>query len=70
MTQNTNKTVAIADKFLLSFEEASKYFGIGENKLRAMAEYEQNPDWILWNGCRKLIKRVRLEQILLESETI
>lgn len=64
------KEVNLENKFLLTFDEASKYFGIGENKLRNMADYEENPDWVLYNGCRKLIKRVRLEQILLESETI
>lgn len=65
-----DRRVDLKDKFLLTFEEASRYFGIGENKLRNMADYEENPDWILQNGCRKLIKRVRLENILLESETI
>ena len=64
------KEVNLENKFLLTFDEASKYFGIVENKLRNMADYEENPDWVLYNGCRKLIKRVRLEQILLESETI
>lgn len=66
----STKNVAIGDKFLLTFDEASRYFGIGENKLRKMADFEENPDWVLYNGCRRLIKRVRLEQILLESETI
>lgn len=62
--------VNIADKFLLTFTEASQYFGIGENKLRSMASLEQNPDWLLYNGSRQLIKRVRLEQILMTAETI
>lgn len=64
------ETVKIADKFLLTFAEASQYFGIGINKLRRMAELEQNPDWVLNNGYRPLIKRVRLEELLLNSETI
>lgn len=64
------KNVAIPDKFLLTFEEAARYFGIGENKLRRMADFEENPDWILYNGKRRLIKRVRLEQILMNAETI
>lgn len=64
------KVVPLPEKFLLTFEEASRYFGIGENKLRNMADYEENPSWVLWNGSRRLIKRVRLEQILLNSETI
>lgn len=66
----TNKTMNIADKFLLTFAEASQYFGIGENKLRNMAELQQNPDWVIYNGRRKLIKRERLEKLLLDSETI
>lgn len=64
------KTVNTADKFLLTFAEASQYFNIGENKLRNMAEIQQNPDWVIYNGSRKLIKRVRLEQILMNAETI
>ena len=65
-----NKTVEIHNKVLLSFEEAAKYSGIGENKLRALADSEERPSWILYNGSHRLVKRVRLEQILLESETI
>ena len=64
------KNVPLPEKFLLTFEEASKYFGIGENKLRNLADTEKKPSWVLWNGSRRLIKRVKLEQILLESETI
>ncbi len=65
-----NKTVNIENTFLLTITEASQYFNIGENKLRNMASLEQNPDWIVYNGYRRLIKRVRLEEILLKSETI
>ena len=64
------ETTSLSDKFLLTFPEASQYFNIGENKLRNMASLEQNPDWIVYNGYRRLIKRVKLEKILLESETI
>ena len=41
------KEVNLENKFLLTFDEASKYFGIGENKLRNMADDEENPDWVL-----------------------
>lgn len=58
-----NKSISISDKFLLSFEEASTYFGIGINKLRAMAQ--DSPDWCVWNGQRRLIKREKLEKYLL-----
>lgn len=63
-----NKNVEIKDKFLLTIDEAAKYFNIGENKLRVLCE--GNPDFVLLNGCRRLIKRVRFEKILLESDTI
>lgn len=68
--KNTDNNISIKDKFLLTFTEASQYFGIGEGKLRNMANIEENPSWILYNGQRALIKRVQLEKILLESETI
>lgn len=64
------QTVEIKDKVFLTFTEASQYFGIGEAKLRNMASIERNPSWLLWNGQRALIKRVQLERILLDSESI
>lgn len=64
------QNVPISEKFLLSFEEASSYFGVGINKLRSMANNSSNPDWVLNNGGHRLIKRVRLEKILLEAESI
>lgn len=64
-------SIRLSEKFLLSFEEASLYFGIGENKLRNMAGYKERiPNWIVMNGTHKLIKRSKLEEFLLEAETI
>lgn len=57
-------------KFLLTFEESSRYFGIGENKLRNMASYGNTPDWVVHNGKRMLIKRELFEKYLLNAETI
>lgn len=48
--------INLSDKFLLTFTEASKYFGIGEGKLRNMANIEENPSWILYNGQRAFNK--------------
>jgi len=64
------RTTNVSEKFLLTFDEAASYFGIGRNKLRNMASYGDPPDWLLRNGNRTLIKRVRLEQYLLDAETI
>ena len=59
-----------SEKFLLTFDEAASYFGIGRNKLRRMASYGDPPDWVLHNGKKTLIKRVLLEKYLLDAETI
>ncbi len=55
-----NKMVSLSEKFLLTFEEASAYFGIGESKLRNMASYKERiPNWLVMNGTHKLIKRTK-----------
>lgn len=64
------RTTNVSEKFLLTFDEAASYFGIGRNKLRSMASYGDPPDWLLRNGNRTLIKRVLLEKYLLDAETI
>lgn len=64
------RTTNVSEKFLLTFDEAASYFGIGRNKLRSMASYGDPPAWLLRNGNRTLIKRVLLEQYLLDAETI
>lgn len=57
-----------SEKFLLTFEEAAKYFHIGENKLRALAN--DNPKWVIANGSHKLIKRVLFEEAILKAWSI
>lgn len=64
------RTTNASEKFLLTFDEAASYFGIGRNKLRNMASYGESPDWVLHNGNKTLIKRVLLEKYLLDAETI
>lgn len=47
----------------LTLEEADAYFGIGREKLKQISESEDCP-FVLWNGTRRLFKRVRLEEYL------
>ena len=43
-----NRTdVPIWEKYTLTIEEASKYFRIGENKLRKFAEENPTAGWVL-----------------------
>ena len=57
------KEVPIADKALLTIEEASAYFNIGSNKLRTLTNDENCP-YVLWIGSKRLIKRIPFEEFL------
>ena len=41
----SNNDVPIWEKYTLTIEEASKYFRIGENKLRRLAEENPSAGW-------------------------
>ena len=56
--------VPIWEKYTLTIEEASKYFRIGENKLRKLAEENPRASWILLNGNRIQIKRRQFEKLV------
>ena len=63
--ENSNKfNIPIWEKYTLSIEEATEYFRIGENKLRALANDFKDADWLLWNGNRMQIKRKLFENFL------
>ena len=59
-----NTDVPIWEKYTLTIEEASKYFRIGENKLRRLAEENPNAGWVIMNGNRIQIKRKQFEKII------
>lgn len=54
----------------LQIEEASKYFRIGENKLRRLAEENPTAGWVILNGNRIQIKRKQFEKIIDSIDTI
>lgn len=62
--------VPIWECYTLTIEEASHYFGIGENKLRRLADQNKNANWLLMNGNRIQIKRKQFEKIIDEIDTI
>ena len=59
-----NADVPIWEKYTLTIEEASKYFRIGEKKLRKIAEENQTASWVIMNGNRVQIKRKQFEKII------
>lgn len=56
--------VPIWEKYTLTIEEASKYFRIGEHKLRRLAEENLTSGWVLMNGNRIQIKRKKFEKVI------
>ncbi len=57
-TESTKKyKVPIYKKVCLSIEEAAAYFGIGENRLRAIVKDNKHEDFVLWIGNQVRIKR-------------
>lgn len=59
-----NTDVPIWEKYTLTIEEASKYFRIGEKKLRKLAEANIDAGWVIVNGNRIQIKRKQFEKII------
>lgn len=56
--------IPIWERYTLTIEEASKYFRIGENKLRRLAEENKNANWLIMNGNRIQMKRKQFEKII------
>ena len=56
--------IPIWERYTLTIEEASKYFRIGENKLRRLAEENKNANWLIMNRNRIQIKRKQFEKII------
>lgn len=56
--------IPIWERYTLTIEEASKYFRIGENKLRRLAEENKNTNWLIMNGNRIQVKRKQFEKII------
>lgn len=63
------KEIPIWEKSNLTLEEAAAYFNIGVNKLREMTN-DDHCKFVLWNGGKRLIKRIALEQYLTEMFSV
>lgn len=54
----------LANKFVLTFDQALQYFEIGERRLRRLMAENADASWILWVGNRHYIKRPLFEKYL------
>ena len=57
------KEVPIWEKSNLTLEEAAAYSGVGINKLRKLTD-DDNCEFVLWVGTKRLIKRKKLDEYL------
>lgn len=64
------KEVPIWEKANLTLEEAAAYFNIGINKMRRMTDSKECERFIIWDGNRRLIKRVLFEDFLNQAYSI
>lgn len=67
---NKENSVPVWHKYSLTITEASNYFNIGEKKLRQMVQENATADFLLNNGVKVLIKRMKFEQFLDETCSI
>lgn len=67
--EEKEQAVPVWQKSLLTLEEAAAYTGIGANKLRKMSE-SKNCDFVIWVGCRRMLKREKLNDYLLKSFSV
>ena len=61
-------TIPLSEKYNLTVSEASQYFNIGQDKLRKILD--DNPDFIMMNGVKVLVKRKKFEKYLDEIFSI
>mgnify|MGYP001187658359 CR=1 FL=1 len=61
--------IPVWEKSNLTLEEAAAYTGIGINKLREISN-DENCDFVLWNGTKRLIKRRKLDEYFDEAYSI
>ena len=64
MCMDNEKRVPLWHKYSLTIREASEYFNLGEKKLRQIIQEQPEEDFILNNGTKVLIKRVKFEQFM------
>lgn len=65
-----DELVPVKDKYMLTIKEATKYFNIGENKLRKLVEEHKDAPFIFYNGERLLVKRKKFEKFLDDTDAI
>ena len=64
ITPNIRNQIPLWERYTLPVEEAAIYFRVGQNKLRRIIQESPDADFIIWNGNRPQIKRIKFEQYI------
>lgn len=64
-----SESIKLEQKCLLTLEEAAKYTGLGQHKLREISN-DDNCDFVLWNGTKRMFKREKLKAYLYGAYSI
>lgn len=56
--------MTLETSYTLTVREASKYFNIGEHKLRRIINENIDAQFVVWNGTRPMIKRRKFEEYI------
>ncbi len=62
--------VPIWEKYALTITEAAQYFNLGEKKIRQLVREYEDSDFILHNGNKALIKRMKFEEFMNETSSV
>ena len=62
--------VPLRERYAMSVEEAAEYFGLGQKKIRRLAEDNPHAGFGLHNGNRLMIKRKAFEAFLDELDSV
>lgn len=62
--------IPLWQKYNLTIQEASAYFGIGQTKLRKIVDNNSDAVYILMNGTKVLIKRRLFEEFIDATSSI
>jgi len=68
-TEEKRNAVPIWERVTLTLEEAAAYTGIGINKLREMSD-QKNCEYVMWVGNRRMLKRKKLEEYLINQYSV
>jgi len=68
--KNIEERIPVWEKFNLTINEASKYFNLGEKKIRFLAEEYDGCGFVLRNGNKVLIKRKKFEEFINETDSV